>query len=228
MSVIKPGAGRTSIKRVQIDKSQSLMLVSAAIAAFVFSFAVVGGKNLVGQIAYQNKVISAKKAAVNQLRTNVQSTANLKSAFQAFVTTPQNVLGGNPLGSGPQDGDNARIVLDALPSKYDFPALTTSLEKIMTSQGMQIESITGNDDEVAQTNQAGPAPQPIIIPFTASASGNYTAVQSLTDAFGKSIRPFQIQKLELSGGQDKMNIKVDAQTYYQPAKNFDMKTKVVK
>jgi Tfp pilus assembly protein PilO len=221
-------SGHTSVKRLQIDKSQSMMVIAAAIAAFVLSFAVVGGKTLIGQIAYQNKVISAKKTAVNQLRTNVQSTTNLKNAYTAFVTTTQNVLGGNPQGSGPQDGDNAKIVLDALPSKYDFPALTTSLEKMIVSQSMQIESITGSDDEVAQTDQSSPDPQPVAIPFSMSATGNYSGVQNIVNTLGASIRPFQVQKLELSGGQDKMNIKIDAQTFYQPAKNFDMKTKVVK
>jgi Tfp pilus assembly protein PilO len=220
---------RISIKRLQIDKSQSTMLITAAIAAFVLSFALVGGKALVSQIAYQNKVISAKKEAVKQLRSNVQATASLESSYKAFVSTSQNVLGGNPQGSGQQDGDNAKIILDALPSKYDFPALTSSLEKIMAGQNLTIESISGSDDEVNQAgNASSPSPEAVAMPFQLAATGSYQASQSLINALDKSIRPFQVQKLQISGGESIMSIKVEAQTYYQPAKNFNITKKVVK
>lgn len=220
--------GRGSNKRLQIDKSQSLMVVAAAIAAFVLVFMLVGAKSLVGQIAYQNKVISAKKKAVQTLQSNVQSTANLTTSYKAFVTTSQNALGGNPLGTGPQDGDNAKIVLDALPSKYDFPALTNSLEKLITSQKMDIENITGSDDEVAQNGQASPSPETVDIPFQVSATGSYDSVRGLVNVFGASIRPFQVQKIQLTGAQAKMTAKIEAQTSYQPVKNFDITKKVVK
>src|SRR3954469_20740440 len=98
MPGLKSHAVGTSVKRLQIDKSKSVMLITAAIAAFVLSFAMVGGKTLIGLISYQNRVISAKKTAVNQLKNNVQSTTNLTNAYKAFVSTSQNVLGGNPLG----------------------------------------------------------------------------------------------------------------------------------
>lgn len=220
---------RVSLKRVQIDKSQSTMLIVSAIAAFVLTFAVVGGKALVDQITYQNRVIGAKKEAVQQLRSNVQTTTSLVNSYKAFTSTSQNVLGGNPQGSGPQDGDNAKIILNALPSKYDFPALATSLEQLMAAQKLRIQSITGSDDEVAQQeNQSSPDPETVAIPFQVSATGSYQSVQGLVDSFGRSIRPFQIQKLQLSGGQNDMTMTVEAQTFYQPAKNFNITKKVVK
>lgn len=220
---------RISMKRLQIDKSQSTMLITTAIAAFILSFALVGGKALVDQIAYQNKVISAKKEAVSQLRENVQATTSLVNSYKAFVSTSQNVLGGNPQGTGQQDGDNAKIILDALPSKYDFPALTSSLEKMVTSQNLGIESISGSDDEVTQSsNESSPTPEAVPIPFSVATIGNYQSGQSLVNAFDKSIRPFQIQKIQLSGGETNMSVKIEAQTFYQPAKNFNITKKVVK
>ena len=219
---------RASAKHVQIDKSQTMMLVAAGFAAFVLVFMLISGKALIGQISYQNRVINAKKTAVETLRNNVQSTASLTTSYKAFVTTSQNVLGGNPQGSGPQDGDNARIVLDALPSKYDFPALATSIEKLVTSQNMQIESITGNDDEVAQAGQASPKPETVDMPYQVSASGSYDSVRGLVNIFGASIRPFQLQKLQITGAEARMTVKMEGKTFYQPVKNFDMTKKVVK
>ncbi len=219
---------RGSTKHGQIDKSQSTMLIAAAVAAFVLAFMLVGAKNLVGQISYQNKVISAKKQAVDTLRSNVQATKDLTKSYQNFVGTTQNALGGNPQGTGPQDGDNSKIILDALPSKYDFPALTTSLEKLITSQNMAIENIIGSDDEVAQSEQSSPKPEAVAMPFQASATGSYDSIRGLVNIFGDSIRPFKLQKIQFTGAQAKMTVKIEAQSYYQPVKNFDITKKVVK
>lgn len=218
-----------SIKHIQISKSQTVMVLAAASAAFMLVFAVVSGKALVDQIAYNNKVINGKKTAVNQLLKNTQEADQLISSYKAFVGTTKNVLGGNPQGTGQRDGDNARIVLNALPSKYDFPALTTSVEKLLLGQKLQIASITGSDDEVTQSNQqSSPKPSVIEIPFEMSATGTYGAVQSAVDVFGKSIRPFRIQTMQLSGGQTSMTMNMTAVTYYQPARNFDLTKKVVR
>jgi len=151
------------------------------------------------------------------------------NSYQAFVGTSQNVLGGNPTGTGNQDGDNARLVLDALPSKYDFPALATTLEKIITSQNLQIQSIGGTDDEVLQQgNQSSDTPQPSAMPFQFEVSGQYSSLQSLVGIFEHSIRPFQVQTMEFSGDESNMTLSMSAQTFYQPEKNLNIKTEVVK
>lgn len=218
-----------SAKHLQITKSQTVIVASAAVAAFLLVFSLVASKSLIDQISYNNRVISAKKTAVNQLRTNTETADQLVNSYKAFVGTSQNALGGNPQGTGPRDGDNSKIVLNALPSVYDFPALTTSLEKLLTSQQLEIASITGNDDEVAQSaNEASPNPEPVEIPFEISGTGTYGAVQSTVDVFGKSIRPFKIETIQLSGGQTSMTLSMTAKTYYQPAKNFSITKKVVK
>lgn len=218
-----------STKRIQIDKTNSRIVVYAAVAAFMVVFALVASKTLISQAAYQNRIISAKKQAVSQLKTNIQSTSNLVTAYKAFVDTPQNVIGGSPSGNGPKDGDNAKVVLDALPSKYDFPALVTSLEKMLTSQNVQIQSITGTDDEVAQSgSQSSANPQPVAMPFQISVTGSYQSIQNLINTFNASIRPFQVQTMQLSGNEKNMTLTMTAQTFYQPEKAFDISKKVVR
>jgi Tfp pilus assembly protein PilO len=151
------------------------------------------------------------------------------SSYEAFVGTSQNVLGGNPGGTGDQDGDNAKIVLDALPSKYDFPAMTTSLEKLITGQGMQIVGITGTDQEVVEhANQTSSSPAPVAMPFQIQVTGSYQAAQNLVNVFERSIRPFQIQTMELGGDQGNMTVDIAAQTFYQPEKSLKIKNEVVK
>jgi len=218
-----------STKRVLIDKTNSRIVAYTAIAAFMVVFTLVASKTLISQAAYQNRVIGAKKQAVSQLKTDIQSTSNLVTAYKAFVDTPQNVIGGDPNGTGPKDGDNAKVTLDALPSKYDFPALATSLEKMLTSQNVQIQSITGTDDEVAQSSdQSSSNPQPVAMPFQISVTGNYQSIQNLVNTFNASIRPFQVQTMELSGNESNMTLTITAQTFYQPEKVFDITKQVVR
>ncbi|HSX31590.1 MAG TPA: type 4a pilus biogenesis protein PilO [Candidatus Saccharimonadales bacterium] len=218
-----------STKRMLIDKANARIVAYVSIAAFVLVFSLVATKTLISQAAYQNRVIGKKKAAVAQLKTDYTATAQLKTAYQAFTTTPENVLGGNPDGSGPQDGNNAKIVLDALPSGYDFPGLTTSLESLLGSQGVTIDSIAGTDDEVAQSaNQASVNPQAVPIPFSLSVDGDYTGVQNVVNAFEHSIRPIQIQTLTINGNKQKLTLNITAQTYYQPAKSLNINKVVVR
>lgn len=218
-----------SAKRLMIDQANARIVAYVSVAAFIVVFSLVATKTLISQAAYQNRVISKKRVAVNQLKTDISATTQLKTAYDAFTGTSQNVLGGNPDGDGPQDGNNAKIVLDALPSSYDFPGLTTSLEALLNGQGVTINSISGTDDEVAQSaNQSSVSPQPVPIPFSVSVQGDYTSIQNVINAFQNSIRPIEVQTLNLTGNQGKLTLTLTAQTYYQPAKSLNINKVVVK
>jgi hypothetical protein len=217
-----------STKRVLIDKANARIVAVTGVAAFIVVFALVASKTLVSQAAYQNRVIGSDKQALTQLKADISATSSLVTSYQAFVNTPQNVIGGNPHGNGGKDGDNGQIVLDALPSQYDFPALATSLEKLLNSQDVQIQSITGIDEELTQqSDQTSSSPQPVAMPFQVSVQGHYQEIQNLVGSFGKSIRPFQIQTMELSGDENNMKLTITAQTFYQPEKVLDITKKVI-
>ncbi len=216
-------------KRTLITKANSSIVIATASAAFVLVFALIAGKSLLGQAAYQNRVIDAKKKALSQLQSDLSARDNLVTAYKTFTTSTTNVLGGAPGGTGDQDGDNAKITLDSLPSKYDFPALATSLEKLISSQGLQIVNISGTDQELTEkSNQSSAEPKPIPMPFQVQVSGSYDAIQDLVKVFERSIRPFQVLKVDLSGNQGSMTATIDAQTYYQPEKSLNIKSEVVK
>jgi len=215
-------------KRSLIGKANSTMVIATSVAAFVLVFTLLAGKSLLSQMSYQNRVISAKKAALVKIENNLQAVDSLKNSYKDFVGESPNVLGGDPDGSGAPDGDNAKIVLDALPSKYDFPALTTSLESLITNQNLQILGISGTDEEVAQgQQQTGVDPAAIAMPFQVQVNGAYSSVQSLVDVLLRSIRPFQVQNIELSGDESSMIATIAAQTFYQPGKTLTIKEEVV-
>lgn len=215
-------------KRTLISKANSSMVIATSIAAFVLVFGLVAGKSLLSQMSYQNKVISENKAALKQIEADLKAVSSLEDAYVEFATADPNVLGGNPAGTGPQDGDNAKIVLDALPSRYDFPALATSLEALILAQNLQILGISGTDEEVVQqAASAGANPQPVPMPFQLQVSGSYSSTQNLITSFLRSIRPFQIQALELAGDENSMITNITAQTFYQPEKDLTIEEEVV-
>lgn len=216
-------------KRTLISKANSSMVLATSIAAFVLVFGLVGGRGLLSQMAYQNKVIDAKKDALKQIESDLKAVDSLKTSYRNFVIESPNVLGGNPLGQGPQDGDNAKIVLDALPSRYDFPALTTSLEALITSQNLKILGISGTDEEASQGGlQTSGDPAPLDMPFQVQVSGSYQSIQGFTDLLLRSIRPFQIQSMEISGSETSMIADFEAKTFYQPEKTLSIEEEVVR
>lgn len=218
-----------STKRLLINKANATIVGAIAGAVFVTVFSLVSCKALLGQRAYQARVIGKKQVALDQLKSNVEAVNGLVVAYKDFTGAPDNVIGGNPLGSGEKDGDNAKIVLDALPSKYDFPAVATSLEKILTDKKFKIDVITGTDDELAQSSAVDSAtPKPVDIPFQLGVTGSYTSLQDLVGVFEKSIRPFQMQKLSFSGSNDTMQAVIGAKTFYQPEKGLSIKLETVK
>lgn len=218
----------TSQKRSQIDKANARMMLAVAISAFVVVFSLVASRALWIRQSYQTRVIVQKEKARDQLIANIDTVDELVVSYKAFVGTPANVIGGNPNGRGESDGDNAKIVLDSLPSKYDFPALATSLEKIAAQNNNKIASISGTDDEVAQSGLQEAANEPIAMPFELSATGSYQSVQDLLNLLQRSIRPIYVQKLDLTGPNANMQVDILAETYYQPERTLTIQKKVVK
>lgn len=217
-----------STKRTLINKANSTILAVVGVTCFVIVFCLVAGHVLFSQLLYQNRIISAKKTALAQLKTDARATSSLVSSYQTFIGNGTNVLGGSLTGTGSQDGDNGKIVLDALPSKYDFPALTSSLEKLLSGQKVTIQSISGTDEELSQPASGSTSPTPVAMPFQITVSGSYANIQNVVKTLEKSIRPIQVQTLTFSGSDQSLTMTLSAQTYYQPEKTFSIGQEVIK
>jgi Tfp pilus assembly protein PilO len=219
-----------SVKRIMINKANATVVAATSVAAFVIVFCLVSSFMLVGQLSYQNKVISKKKDALTVIKADMESAHDLVNSYQKFANAPLNILGGSTTSSQAGDTTNPTIVLDALPSKYDFPALTTSLEKIMSNDQLTIQGITGTDDETAQAaSQSSSTPQPIEMPFQITAKGNYDSVKKLINDLYVSIRPINIQSIEIAASNDNdLTVTIVAKTYYQPEKVLNIRKEEVR
>lgn len=219
-----------STKRVAISKSNAQMVAVLAAAAFITVFCLVAAKTIFSQNQYRGRVITAKEKARDQLKSNLSAFDQLSKQYSAFNNQSINMLGGSKDGSGDKDGSNSKLVLDALPNEYDFPALTSSLEKIFHDNGIQVGGITGTDDQLAQqSNVVSDNPAAVEMPFGFTISnGNYASSQLLISTLEHSIRPIAIDTMTISGSQSDMTVTVSAHTYYQPGKSVSITQKAIK
>jgi len=218
-----------SAKRIQIDKSNARLIITVAVSIFVTIFCIVAIRALYSQLSYQSRVINAKERTLKQVKENNQKVAELNTAYQEFIGQPTNALGGNPTGSGDRDGENARIVLDALPSKYDFPAMATSVDKLLRSGGFKPNSILGIDDEVNQSaNKNAVNPEVVEMPFSVEADIGLGDSKRFMELFELSIRPIDIQKVGVGVNSGNLTIKVEAKTYFMPEKKLNITDEVVR
>lgn len=207
-----------SSKHVQIDRSYAKMVIAISLASAVLIFSLVASYSLINKIKYQNKVIGLRSKAIDQLEANKKAVNPLVLSYQAFDSSTESAMGNSD--------KNSKIVLDALPSKYDFPALATSLEYLIQQSGNTIKGITGTDNELA-AEQTSSDPKPVEIPIDVSAQGNYSSTKNVITSFERSIRPFVIKSLDFSGSDNTLTISVKASTYYQPEKKLEIKETTV-
>lgn len=213
-----PASFKFSNKHVQIDRTYAKIVIAVAAACSAVIFCLVVSNALIKQISYQNKAIGLKNKSADQLKKNVNNVTPLVNSYEAFDSATESVLG--------TPANNTKIVLDALPSKYDFPALATSLEYIISQSGMVPKTISGTDNELgAEQNNANP--EPIEIPFTIEGAGSYEQAKALLKKFERSIRPFSVGELTFSGSDNNMTVAIAAKTYYQPEKKLEFKQTII-
>lgn len=212
---------KVSKEHLLISRSNTKMLVMLAVAGAVMSFSLVVSISLIKRMNYQAKVINERTKVQKQLKANVAAVDSLIAAYKDFDDAAESVIG--------TSDSNSKIVLDALPSKYDFPALATSLEKLLVTGGFSDISITGSDNE-ATAEQNSTTPVPIEIPFTIAAKGSYSSLQTLMNNLRISIRPFKVIKLDINAASssDSLSFTISAVTFYQPEKNLEIPLREVK
>jgi hypothetical protein len=224
----------TSIKHAIIDKDSTVMVVSVSIAIFIVIFCLFAIRALIDQSSFYGRVITEKEAANKQLVDNKAAVEELRKAFIDFVEQPVNIIGGSAEGVGPKDGDNAQLVLDALPDSYDFPALSSSVEKILKEGGYSIESIGGSanvDPAAALAVAASPSAQTtnaVEAPYAFSIKSSVEGTQKLLETLEKSIRPIHVTSLSLQASGAELSVSIGFKTFYASEKSFTVTNKEVR
>jgi len=195
---------------IKIDKTKTSLITNLAIASFLLAFGIFASKKLLSVYVYQTRVISAQKTSIANIYNDQQVASNVVNAYKQFVNQKINIIGGTSIGSSSTSGNNAKIILDALPQSYDFPAILSSVQKLLTTPGIAINSITGTDNAVIVPQSNQPTP----VPISFSVSGSYTQIQGLLGVLNRSILPIDVLNIQLSGSDNYLTATISAQTYY--------------
>ena len=221
--------GHKSVKHDIIDKTNSKTIVTVAVATFILVFSLFAGRALISQSLYHTRVISEKEKSLKQLTENEKAIKELEKSFSSFTSQATNIIGGNAGGVGPLDGTNDKIILDALPEKYDYPGLSSSFEKILRDGSYDIGSIGGTEDPTAAAagNTAGVI-VPTVIPYAFTVSSDVDGIRRLLETLERSIRPMYVDNLQLQAGENILQTRVSLHTFFAHSKTFELGSKEVK
>jgi len=220
---LKLAATKSPKSKVDNDELRGWLIFGMVV--LVGAFCLYSSKTLLSKVLYQQKVLSASHKASKQLDTNLSATTQLATQYKGLFENdnPSNILGGKNDSSAqavPPNIDNARLALDALPITYDYPALIASLTKIMTDNGLSAPTITGTDQTATTNSQPTDSPQPVMITVTISGNGTSNAVSNVLNSLEKSIRPFDVTNLQISGTGSQLGLTASINAYFQPAKTL--------
>jgi hypothetical protein len=213
---------KVSVKHLMIDKKQSSMLIVIVVATIVTVFCLVATKSLVSKGLYQRRALHARREVDSTLVDNYESAKTLFKQYKLFAEQQPNMLGGLVNGNTNRDGSNPRLVLDALPSTYDAPAVASSIEKVLVGRNITISSLKVTDDPSSNPSKPEANPKTKTIAFSFEGKSNYNNSLQLLKDFERSIRAFDVNTIEISGSDSDLKLTVGMTTYYQPAKSLDL------
>lgn len=221
-----------SAKSLQVDKNQSTILAVVVMATIISVFCLTSSKVLLNKALYQRRVINARNASAKQLDQDIKNASTLSDQYKVFLGSDgENIIGGSSTAgdnASPPNGDNGKIVLDALPTKYDFPALLTSLSSLMANDGVGAQSIGGTDQSPTVDSSPSYQPQVANIDVTVSGASTYNGAKKVLTDLERSIRPFDVTHLTLTGNESNLTLSLNITTYYQPAKTLSIPSKEIK
>jgi len=239
MMATKLSKSHKSIKHQIIDKDNTRTVAAVALATFIVIFSLFAVRALFSQSLYHGRVVAEKETALTELKQNKESIETLKQSYTEFVGEQTNILGGNSTGSGPIDGDNARLVLDSLPSLYDYPALSSSFEKILKDGGYKIGSIGGSGDTISVETgdeieiETGINPEEGVItaeevPYSLSFTSTRDRAEDFLITLERSTRPMYVDSLQIQVGEKTLVTNVVLHTYFAQGKSFELGFKEIK
>ena len=218
-------------KRQQIATISRTMFLWVAGASIIVAFALVGSIFLTKQLLFNQKIIIEKNKTADTLNKNISSAKTLNRAVNQ-LRADRNI---SRVPASTATSNNLDKILDALPYEGDYVGLGSSLQSTLLG-GIAIESLTvdatAGDElsasgiDLAALETMGDT-QPIT--FTFKVSGSDAELKTLLARLNSSIRPMKILNMKLeAAGPDKLDATVQALTYYQPKKTFQLQEETIK
>jgi Tfp pilus assembly protein PilO len=193
-------------RRDKITKAGSTVFIAVAVAAVIVMFSIMAARFLWEKKSYNDRVITAKTKARNDINTNLENIDKLTEQFSALDQSATT---------------NSKVILHALPPNYDYAALLTSMEFLAQKSGVVFTGSIGTDTSASAVLESNES-KPQEIPLTLSVKGSYDNIVTYVRNLEYSIRPIHLDVLNVRGSTGSLTASITARTYYQPARNLDV------
>lgn len=205
------GESGSNKKKNKIDEAKAKMFGVISLCSVVIAASIVVMGNLWGLRGFHNRVIDELKSTEEVVAQNAINAAALDAEFKTLEGTEV----------------NSKQILDSLPSVLDFPALATSVEKLVEDEELVLESFSGKDD-AGTAEKSAVNPEPVELPFSIVVTGRYDDIQKFILSAEQVIRPLVIQSVEMKGSDKAMSATINYITYYQPTTSIETESKSVR
>ncbi len=207
-------------KHVKIKNSSKIVYITIMVSAIVIAFSLAILNSLYGQWRFNERLHAEKERVLDKLETNLANAKSLKSSFASLEAAGEIIPGQN-------GRPNSTVILDALPSRYDYPALATAMDVLAEESGVILDSFDGEDAET-QAEVSAVEPRPIEIEYTMSVTGSYDQINQFMQNIERSIRPISLSDVALSGKTTELRGAFSMITYYQPTVDLNVITRTFK
>lgn len=212
-------------KRQQISAANRVVFAWIVAASLVIGTCGVFAQFLIRQLAFNNKIYGALATTSQTIDKNINSYDSLKASVVKLVAD----VNLNSLKKG-ESSTPLQVIIDALPTEENRSALATSMQtEVLGPSGVTINSFSVTDSD------SGLAVAPSItgtdassFDFSFSVTGSYAQVQQAIKNMERSIRPITVKSISVQGTSEKLDANITATTYFQPAKDIQLKQGEVK
>jgi len=216
-------------KRTLIAKSNRTMFLWVAVVSVVIGAAAVIGIFLFQKLLFNEKVLGEKEKTVSTLNANNKAVSGLEEEMRVLDTN-------EALGAVKATGtDQAlQVVLDALPSSANSPALGASLQNKLLAgvDGISLESLQVQPVQgVELLSEGTSAAADNSISFSFSVRGPQSSLAEVLTRLERSIRTIKVLSITIQGQSaenDSATMSVQGLAYYEPGKKIQLIPKVVK
>lgn len=218
-------------KRQQIAKASRLMFIWVAVASVVVGASAVLIVLFAQKLAFNQRVINAKYATIDNLNHNISIVDELKDNIRVLNTNEALLRL-----KVPADKDAVQVVFDALPSTPNSAALGSSLQSgsLLGQQDVKIESLTltpisgvedsaTGDDSNFVADEGAVEENAISFEFSVSvAQDNANALKAVMQKLEQSIRAINVTSLRFEKQGDRLMMTAKGYGYYEPATKVEL------
>lgn len=223
-------------KRQQIALANRTMFLWVAGVSAVVGIAAVASLFLVQKAFFNEKVLSEKSKTASTLVRNNEAVEELQDQIRVLNTNEN--LRENMV---PGQDQPVQVVLDALPSTANSSAFGASLQqRFLEAEGVRLESLdvvpvqefegraNSGSGPVASSSGAEGEHQVRFTFAVSTSSDNPGVLKELLVRLERSIRPINLTSVTVEAQGNRLLLRAEGHTYYQPARTAELKDKVIR